>query len=382
MRAVMQGASEAIGATVAEPSVVGRSPRSVVLRCSLDDERRSAIVKVFSDGPEGRRSFTAEAAGLSLGLAGPALLGVDTAASLVVMEDLGPAPSLADALEAPDASAAAWGLRGWAGELGRMAAASVERRGEFDALWKQYDKGVAYWGDEPWIERNGRELLEVLEASGITVPVGLAAELHAMATAGEREYRGFTPGDPCPYNALITPSGVRLIDFELSGYQSVFLGAAYCRSPFPSCWCVYRMPDHVAAGAEREFRAEVVRAYPELAEDAAWEAGMRWAIAVWTVDATAYWLRRVGAVDGPLQPHQSMGPTRRQVLRYRWERAEDLLAEGDFPAVREMADVLLRKVGRAWEVPPLPTYPAFAQESGSLAGPSAGYRRDAPVPRS
>ncbi|WP_240167562.1 hypothetical protein [Streptomyces noursei] len=342
----------------------------MVMRCSLDGGAGSVIVKVFSDQPEGRRSFTSEAVGLSLGLAGPALLGVDAAASVVVMEDIGPALSLADVLVGADASAAVRGLRDWARELGLLAAAPTERREEFGRLWKQYDKGMVSWGDEPWIERNGQELMAALEAGGIVAPAGLAAELQQIATAGEREYLGFTPGDPCPYNALFAPGGVRLIDFEMSGYLPVFLTAAYCRSPFPSCWCVYRMPEQVAAEAERTFRAEVVRAYPELAEDAVWEAGMRWATAVWTVDATAYWLRQVAAEDGPLQPQRSTGPTRRQVLRYRWERAEEILVNGDFPAVREVVGVLLREVGEKWEIPLLPVYPAFTLRRDSRTGPS------------
>ncbi|MGG2459721.1 hypothetical protein ACO0M4_07820 [Streptomyces sp. RGM 3693] len=373
MRAAVHVASEMVGAPVGEPEVVGRGLRSVVMRCSLTGGTGSVIVKAFSDEPEGRRSFTSEAVGLSLGLAGPALLGADAAASVVVMEDVGPVPSLADALVGADAPTAALGLRGWARELGRIAAASVERREKFTRLWKQYDKGMEPWGDE-WIEQNGQQLLAALEAAGVTPPAGLAAELHQLATAREREYTGFTPGDPCPYNALIAPGGVRLIDFEFSGYLPVFLTAAYCRSPFPNCWCVYQIPDQVAAQTERVFRAEVVRSYPGLAEDEVWEAGMRWATAVWMVDATAYWLRQVTLKDGPLRPDQSAGPTRRQVLRYRWERAEELLTEGDFPAVRAVASTLLHEVGNKWEMPPFPVYPAFARrhESPSPTGVGTG----------
>ncbi|MFJ9615334.1 hypothetical protein [Streptomyces noursei] len=360
IRAALRTASEVVGTAAAEPVVVGSSPRSVVMRCLLGDGAGSVFVKVFSKTPEGRSSFTSEAAGLSWGLGGPALLGADTEGLVVVMEDVGPAPSLAEVLVGADASVAARGLREWARELGRMAAASVGRRDEFDKLRKRYRTDGVWSGDEPWIERNGPEFLAALEADGIAVPAGLATELRRIATAGEHAYAAFTPGDPCPYNALVAPGGVRLIDFELSGYLPVFLIAAYCRSPFPSCWCVYRMPDEVLAEVERAFRTEIVGALPQLADDAVWEAGMRWATAVWTVDATAYWLRRVTAGDGPMQPERSTGPTRRQVLRYRWERAEELLVDGDYPAVRDAAGALLRQVGKRWEIPALPVYPAFA----------------------
>ncbi|MYT29134.1 hypothetical protein GTY73_09915 [Streptomyces sp. SID8354] len=359
MRAALRAASGVLGAVVAEPVVVGSSSRSVVLRCSAGAGAGSAIVKAFRDDPEGRRSFTSEAAGLSLGLAGPELLGVDAAASVVVMEDVGTGLSLADALVGGDCRLAGHGLRAWARELGRLAALSLPRRAEFDRRCAEYDKGVAWWGSEPWIERNGEEFLAVLDAVHVAAPAGLAAELGHL-TAAEHRFPALTPGDSCPYNALLAPNGVRLIDFEGAGFQSVFLTAAYCRSPFPSCWCVCRIPDAVAAAAERTYRAEVAAVYPELGEEAVWEAGMRWATAVWTVDATAYWLPRVVAGDGPLHPRQPTGPTRRQVLRYRWERAEAALAGGDFRAVGETAGVLLRRIGEGWAVPPLPLYPAFA----------------------
>ncbi|MGD3108785.1 hypothetical protein [Streptomyces sp. YGL11-2] len=95
-RAAAHIASEAVGAPVGEPVVVGHSKQSVVVRCSLDGGSGSVIVKAFSDEPEGRMSFTAGAVGLSLGLAGLALLGVNAAESVVVvMEDIGSVPSLA-----------------------------------------------------------------------------------------------------------------------------------------------------------------------------------------------------------------------------------------------------------------------------------------------
>ncbi|MFE1312872.1 hypothetical protein [Streptomyces sp. NPDC058755] len=51
--------------------------------------RRQCDRQSFADEPDALRSFTSEAAGLDLRVAGPAVLGVDTDVPLLVMEDLG-----------------------------------------------------------------------------------------------------------------------------------------------------------------------------------------------------------------------------------------------------------------------------------------------------
>jgi hypothetical protein len=82
---------------------------------------------------------------------------------------------------------------------------------------------------------------------------------------------------------------------------------------------------------------------------------MRQAIAAWTVDATVRMLPRA-AEDGPLHRTRRPAPTRRQVLRYRWETASTM---EEFPALAETMRLLLREVAAGWEVPPLPGYPSF-----------------------
>ncbi|WP_256727371.1 hypothetical protein [Streptomyces acidiscabies] len=213
---------------------------------------------------------------------------------------------------------------------------------------------MASWEDGPWVARNVKALPGVLDGAGVGVPAGLVGEL---ARVGAVEYPAFTPGDTCPDNALLTPDGLRLIDFEAACFQSVFLTAAYCRMPFSSCWCVFALPPGTAAAVERAFRAEVVGVYPELADGAVWEAGMRRAVVVWTVDATVRLLPRT-AEDGPLHRARVPVPTRRQVLRYRWESASGLV---EFPAFTEVVRALLREVAGGWEVEALPGYPAFGK---------------------
>ncbi|WP_339127757.1 hypothetical protein WJM95_02300 [Streptomyces sp. f51] len=355
MKSILRAAGELLDVELSGPVDLGGSSRSTVLRCATAGGG-SVIVKAFTNEPESLRAFTAEAAGLSLGIAGPKVLGVDPEVPLLVMADLGTAPTLADVLLGNDPVVAESALLAWARGLGRLAAASVHRRADLTRLWSRYDKGLLSWGDEPWIAQRATDLLALLDGAGIAVPPGLGEELAGIGTAGGDEYPAFTPGDTCPDNNLLTPEGLRLIDFEAACYQSVFLTAAYCRMPFSSCWCVFTLPAGMAAEIEQAYRAEVVGVYPALAEDEVWQAGMRQATAVWTVDATVRLLPR-SVEDAPLHRTRRPVPTRRQVLRHRWEMAGTL---EEFPAFARTMRALLREVAGGWEVAPLPGYPAFA----------------------
>lgn len=147
MDEIARAAGVLLGSELSDPVDLGGAARSKVLRCRTA-AGGSVIVKAFGDGSDARRGFTAEAAGLSLGLPGPAggpagpeLMAVDPATRLLVMADLGGAPTLADLLLADEPKAAERGLLDWARGLGRLAAGSVSRRADFARLWERYDQG-------------------------------------------------------------------------------------------------------------------------------------------------------------------------------------------------------------------------------------------------
>jgi hypothetical protein len=353
MEAILHAAGKLIGIELCDPVDLGGSDRSTVLRCRTPTGG-SVVVKAYPDSPEARQGFAAEAAGLSLQLAGPRLLGTDGDTPLLVMEDLGEAPTLADVLLGEDPKAAADGLLIWARTLGSLAAESVPRRAELARLWARYSRDTKPWENTRWIAAGAAALLDSLAAEGIPAPRGLAEELAGLGQDLHEEYAAFTPGDTCLDNNLLTPQGLRLIDFEHSGFAPVFLTAAYCRMPFPSCWCVFRLPAGLAIEIEEALREQVVPVYPALAEDAVWETGMRRAVAAWTLEVTAWLLPRTKE-DRPMHLSRP-SPTPRQVMRSRWEAAAALT---EFPALAETMRLLLRQVAAGWDAPPLPEYPAF-----------------------
>ncbi|MCW2930170.1 MAG: hypothetical protein JWM19_1132 [Actinomycetia bacterium] len=174
----------------------------------------------------------------------------DIEASLtVVMSDLGRAPSLADALLGTGRDRAAQALLDWADACGRLVVAVAGREPEFTRLRRQYAGGEPDDSSGAGLRERVLGVAERAALAGVAAPDGLAAELAAVARP---DCLVFSPGDICPDNNLLTPAGVRFIDFEESGHHPAFLDAAYLRMPFSTCWCVFRLPPPAeTAGANR-----------------------------------------------------------------------------------------------------------------------------------
>ncbi|MEV0234639.1 hypothetical protein [Nonomuraea sp. NPDC050786] len=348
MEEILAAASAVLGERVSRPVDLGGSSRSHVLRCATGDGG-TVVVKAYLDAS----GFGAEVAGLPLGGGlGPRLLAVDPSFPLIVMSDLGAGPSLADVLLGESAEAAREGLIAWARTYGRIAVAGAGRRHE----WERARAACSGDGGRQRLFRKVGDLREVFPV----VPAGLDGELAALEALGER-YPVFSPGDICPDNNLLTADGLRVLDFESAGYHSAFLEAAYVRMPFATCWCVFRLPPRVEAEIEDVYRKEVLAVHPELADDELWEAGVRHAVAAWTIFLTGIFMARARERDEPMHATRTPVPSRRQLLRYRWSRLLDELDRGgdEFPAVREAVQACLESTAE-WDVAELPHYPAFA----------------------
>lgn len=292
-------------------------------------------------------AHAAEAGGLRLTDLGPRLLAEDAERRLIVMEDLGDAPNLADLLLGGDEERARAALIEWAATYGRLAAQTVGRESELGAA------------SGPWVAENMAKLHDFLGVSGIEAPPGLDADIEAVSALEHDRFRVFSPGDICPDNHLLTPEGLRPIDFEGAGFHSVFLDASYSRMPFGSCWCVYRLPKSFSVEAERAYRDEVVKAYPELADDRIWRPGVRLGSVAYVVAMTLLLMPEVTEADRPM--HRSRKPVAsvRQVLRYRWEvTAVALERAGELPAVAAVFRALLAQTAH-WQAAELRVYPAF-----------------------
>ncbi|TXK43270.1 hypothetical protein [Nonomuraea sp. C10] len=137
MERILAAASAVLGEEVSGPVDLGGSSRSHVLRCATPSGG-TVVVKAYREVA----GFAAEAAGLPFcGGSGPRLLAVDPSFPLVVMSDLGVAPSLADLLLGESAEAARDGLLAWARTYGRIAVAGAGRRREWERARAVYSGG-------------------------------------------------------------------------------------------------------------------------------------------------------------------------------------------------------------------------------------------------
>lgn len=356
MTDLMAIASAALGLTLSDPAPLAGSDRSSILRCRMS-VNGSVVVKSYPATAFGTEGFATESAGLAFiaGMsAGPELLAADPDQRVIVMSDLGTAPSLADLLLGSSPDRAASALLDWAQACGDLAVRTAGRRQDFG-------RPQSLPGTQHWLERRIWEIPGLLADLKIEAPAGLAddlADVASLLTPGQFEV--FSPGDICPDNNLITDSGVKFVDFESAEFHSVFLDAAYLRMPFSTCWCVFRLPDELARSALARYRAVLTGIFPELAADDIWQPGVRRATAAWTLHALTYLLDRSVVADESMNDLAAHAPTRRQLLRYRWQQlSAELDRAGELPAISALMSGLLAAT-QSWQAPGLPRYPAFS----------------------
>jgi hypothetical protein len=327
----------------AEP--LGGSDRSSVWRAATPDG--PVVVKTYAH-PE-RLTWRREAAGLLAagGAASPRLLAVSEEPAVVVMSDLGDGGSLADLLLGRDPLAAGRGLVAWADALTRLHRGSRERHGEFvDAL----GDGLTPHATREDVDGFAHRVLE--QARSHDLPWD-ARVPDAVAEVGgplwEPDPLVLTPGDACPDNNVITPDGLRLLDFEFAELRHPAWDAAYLRVPWPSCWCAWQVPESEAASAYAVFR--------EAAPGAAtgFEEAVEAATLLWCLTSSS-WFLASALEDVPHNTDDDRKPGRRTMILGRLALASRMRG----PAVLTSYAAELRRVLLdRWGPHPLALAPAF-----------------------
>lgn len=280
---------------------------------------------------------------------------------LVVLEDLGRAPTLADKLLGADARAAERALLSWSRSLGRLHASTAGREADFDALSRRLGTTrvtdpLASAGHQAF-----EELPELL-ADALGVVTSGAAHRRAKGSSwllDSHSHRAFSPSDACPDNNVITSKGVRFLDFEGGCWRDVLLDAGYLRVPFPSCWCSYALPAGMTEAMIAAWRAEVRDVWPDLDDDDILLPGLLDAQLFWVWVSTWWFLPRPGQDDQPLDP-ELKSPRRSVALRSRWlQLAKDAARAGE-PDVVDHAHTVVAALERRFSArEDLAAYPAF-----------------------
>jgi len=292
----------------------------------------------------------------------PELFAHDPQSRLIVLEDLGHAPTLADKLLGRDARAAERALLSWARSLGRLHATTAGREADFDALQRRLT--VPDFKDPLAIDGATalNDLPALLEAEfGVATPVAVlecAERSRQLLETGR--HRAFSPSDSCPDNNLITNRGVRFLDLEGGCVRNAIFDAAYLRVPFPSCWCPFALPAGMTDAMLAGWRAEVRVVWPDLDDDAVLLPRLLDAQLFWVWLTTWQFFSRPEAA----QSHSSSladTPQETHVLTDRWRRLSDAALLSGAEGVAEHAAAVGDRLRKRWfdDDPVLALYPAF-----------------------
>lgn len=294
------------------------------------------------------------------------LYGGDREVGLFVIEDLGDGDALVDALLGDDPRRADEELRMLAVSLGRMHAETAGREARCQEIREAlgYRRSQGWWLDP----REHRDALHKgFEVVGVTPAAGFDEELEQVArTVGTPgPFLAFVHGDPCPDNCRIVEGRVRLFDFTGPGYRHAFSDALYGRVPFPTCWCVNRLPAHVAPMMEAAYRAELVRGCPEAADDTRFYRELVHCMAAWLIFGRNWRLENARGDD---DWQWGISTWRQRVLVRLDALAQTTDELGHLPAMGETARRCTGALRAIWppDADAMPLYPAFREAAGAV----------------
>ena len=334
---LISAASAVVGTRVKLLDDLSFSSRAAVARIDAGEGRTAIAKKPFS-----LSAFAAELEALQILPADtrPALLG--SADGVLVMEDLGTGPSLADVLLSPSGDRAERALASWAGTLGRALRATLRNGTPTGRL--ELGDGLA-------------ELRALADELAVPVPAGVEDDVRHIAgtLSHESPWLAYCPGDTCPDNNRVLADGsVRLFDFEGSGWRHAATEAAYCRAPFCTCWCVSALPAGVLRSMEAEFLGALDPPTPEEFRATVGLAAVSWTLT--TFDHFRRFVHEGRAVGPPVRA--PIGGRQYVVLRLEAVGAQ----REELPALAELACALRAAIVRRWpEAATLPVYPAFRE---------------------
>ena len=237
---------------------------------------RTLVIKHYPEAP-GRGvadPFAQEAVSYQLFTALPAedrmcpeLFAHDGPLRVIVIDDLGRAPTLWDRLRGKDARLAERALLSWARSLGRLHATTAGREADFEALLRRLGGVVPDEDTTPAVAcARLPTLLE--EAVGVRTPDDVRdyAEFVCESSASS-PYRAFSPVDLSPDNNLVTSGGVHFLDFERGLVRNALVDAAHLRVPFATCDDAQALPTGMSDAMIAAWKAEVSGVWPALADN-------------------------------------------------------------------------------------------------------------------
>jgi hypothetical protein len=283
------------------------------------------------------------------------------ALGFILLEDLGPGDSLAELLKGSDATEARAGMLALAQALGTMHAATAGKVQEYAALRARLGGGEASQARPSTVRQDWLRVREAAAPFGLAASAQEDAELEAVAAElnSPGPFLAFTHSDPCPDNNRWQDGELRLLDFEFGQLRHALVDGVYGRVPFPTCWCLGRLPVDLPGEMERIYRTALLAGVPEASEDVRFHTALTAACAHWTAVTTAWHLERA------LKENDTWGlATLRQRVVFRLEGFAATTAEfGYLPALGSACAALAQRLRTEWgDEAEMLLYPAFAAQ--------------------
>jgi hypothetical protein len=329
----------------------------LVLDRVLPDGGSSVIVKtrrVDGDGHGGPAHLRREYAGLCLAASAnvaPRVLGFDDATGVIAVTDLGRSPTVEAVLLGDDDSAASRAMIELGRAVGALHAATLtvapHRTGPEAACDVQLDPIVDWASIEAVCDEHGFPDARVARDD--------VAALHARL-ARPAPFIGLVHTDLNPTNALVTPDGVKLVDFEGARRGHLGFDVAFFHYPFPTYsahWAT--LPDVVVRETDRAYRAVLASALPRGAL-----AGYDDMLATGAAAALALRVERLARLVDPAQPPAERWRRRAQLVQQ--IRVFEQFAACPLPVLAAWFTRLARAMTDRWldaTTPPPTPFPAF-----------------------
>jgi hypothetical protein len=344
------------GPAAAPASVIVKQPRSTI-EAPHDPDSASIPAWIFNEWAS-LQFLDQIAPGTAFG---PRFYGGDRATGLIALEDLGAGKRLDHFLSGTDPAAAEDALIEFAAAHGRMQAISIGRQAEFarirDALSPRTEKSDYYdYEQYAWLSPTLHKTAELL---AIAPALGIDSELAALRTAilHPGPFLTFIQRDSCPDNCLYTPSGIRLLDFEGGTFAHALLQGVYGRIHFPTCWCVYCMPEHIPLQMEAAYRAELAKGCQAAADDTLFYRAVAEACVFWLLD-NYHWIPLSELLK---KDRIIVAATDRQRLLLRSEIVAQITEKfGHLEAIGATVQAIATKLHALWpETEEMALYPAW-----------------------
>lgn len=289
----------------------------------------------------------------------PRFYGGDRATGLMVMEDMGVGTSLVQPLLGKDPVAAKEALNAYFTALGRLNALTVGKETLYDRIRDQLGPPIRRPSNEVERERLLKIFNDACTVIGVEPCWGYDSEMQRVAryVSDPGPFLALSQTDTCPDNCLRMGSEMRLLDFEFGVFQHALNDGSRARSNFPTCWCVYRLPEQVIQQVETVYRAELVKRCPEAADDTRFYHAITEACIYWTIESLGMFMPRI------LEQDERWGTSMvRQRLLVRLDTIVRTTAEYEYlEALGATTHRMVAKLRTLWppEADQMPYYPAF-----------------------